>query len=169
MITECHQHLLSEFLGNGRFSPWKKPAHDWNALSLLWKPLKFRMALDVAGFVFRLVESIEIILDAPDAKACNAVCMLHAGEIVSSDSLAPSPQMHEMDDSGPFQIVDLEPLVWMKLTSYRLKDQVHLLDMIGIGLIDETWPARFSAELAQLPQRLDKIGRAAIFLDFVLS
>jgi hypothetical protein len=42
----------------------------------------------------------------------------------------------------------------MKLTSYRLKDRVHLLDMIGVGLIDSTWPIRFPAELAGRLQTL---------------
>jgi hypothetical protein len=44
----------------------------------------------------------------------------------------------------------------MKLTSYRLKDRVHILDMIGVGLIDATWPARLPAPLgARLQQLLD--------------
>ncbi len=42
----------------------------------------------------------------------------------------------------------------MKLTSFRRKDQVHLLDMIGVGLIDAAWPARFSAPLAERLQEL---------------
>ena len=44
--------------------------------------------------------------------------------------------------------------VRMKLTSYRRKDQVHLLDMLGIALIDATWPARYPAELATRLQHL---------------
>jgi hypothetical protein len=31
---------------------------------------------------------------------------------------------------------------------------MHLLDMIGVGLIDDTWPARFPAELAERLQQL---------------
>jgi hypothetical protein len=42
----------------------------------------------------------------------------------------------------------------MKLTSYRLKDRVHLLDMIGVGLIDASWTKRFPAELATRLQEL---------------
>jgi len=36
----------------------------------------------------------------------------------------------------------------MKLTSFRRKDQVHLQDMMGVGLIDASWPDRFPPELA---------------------
>lgn len=42
----------------------------------------------------------------------------------------------------------------MKLTSFRRKDQVHLLDMLDLGMIDETWPARFPLELAERLQEL---------------
>ncbi len=35
----------------------------------------------------------------------------------------------------------------MKLTSFRLKDKVHLLDLLEVGLIDESWCGRFPSEL----------------------
>ena len=40
-------------------------------------------------------------------------------------------------------MLDLEALVRTKLVADRRKDQTHLLDMIGVGLIDGSWPARF--------------------------
>ena len=44
----------------------------------------------------------------------------------------------------------------MKLASFRLIDRVHLRDLIGVGLIDQTWPARLTPELAaRLQQLLD--------------
>jgi hypothetical protein len=113
-----------------------------------------RNALADAGFVYRHVKSIDMFLDGPTAKARDAIHIVFASEKVTADSLAPSPDVTEVDESGPFHIVDLEPLVRMKLTSYRLKDRVHLLDMIGVGLIDATWPARFPAELAERLQTL---------------
>ena len=113
-----------------------------------------KTALAAAGFVFRHVKSIDMFLDGPNAKARDAVHVIFAGEKVAADSLAPSPDVTEVDQAGPFQIVDLEPLVRMKLTSYRLKDRVHLMDMIGVELIDATWPSRFSAELAARLQSL---------------
>jgi hypothetical protein len=110
--------------------------------------------LTSAGFIFRHVKSIDMFLDGPNAKARDAIHVIFAGEKVKPDSLAPSPDVDEVDESGPFQVVDLEPLVRMKLTSYWLKDRVHLLDMISVGLIDESWPARFSKELAARLQTL---------------
>jgi hypothetical protein len=56
----------------------------------------------------------------------------------------------------PYRVLALEPLVQMKLTSYRLKDCVHIRDMIDVGLIDETWLARLPGELAsRLKELLD--------------
>jgi Uncharacterised nucleotidyltransferase len=113
-----------------------------------------KAALENAGFIFRHVKSIDMFLDGPDAKARDAVHVIFAGEKVTDDSIAASPEVTEVDDAGPFQIVDLEPLVRMKLTSYRFKDRVHLLDMIGVGLINEDWPERFPVELAERLQTL---------------
>jgi hypothetical protein len=113
-----------------------------------------KSALSSAGFVFRHAKSVDMFLDGPNAKARDAIHVVFAGEKVKADSLVPSPDVSEADASGPFVIVDLEPLVRMKLTSYRLKDRVHLLDMIGVGLIDTTWPARFEGELADRLQTL---------------
>ena len=36
----------------------------------------------------------------------------------------------------------------MKLTSFRLKDKVHLLDLLDVGLIDASWSDRLPSELA---------------------
>ncbi len=44
----------------------------------------------------------------------------------------------------------------MKLIAWRDKDRTHLRDLIGVGLIDATWPARLPAPLgARLQQLLD--------------
>jgi hypothetical protein len=42
----------------------------------------------------------------------------------------------------------------MKLTSFRDKDRTHLRDLIGVGLVDETWIARLLDELASRLQTL---------------
>jgi hypothetical protein len=42
----------------------------------------------------------------------------------------------------------------MKLISWRLKDKMHLVDLIQIGLIDAKWPARLPPPLAERLQQL---------------
>ncbi len=113
-----------------------------------------RAALEGVGFVYRHVKSIDMFLDGPGTKARDAVHILMAGEKVREDDACPTPDVTDVDDAGAFSVVDLEALVRMKLTSFRRKDQVHLGDMIEIGLIDETWPARYIPLLGERLQTL---------------
>jgi hypothetical protein len=115
-----------------------------------------KTALEAAGFVYRHVKSIDLFLDGPGSKAGDAVHIVFAGENVTSNSVTVSPAIDEIDADGPFVVANLEALVRMKLSSYLRKDQVHLLDMIDVGLIDATWPARVQTELgARLQALLD--------------
>jgi hypothetical protein len=104
-------------------------------------------ALAPAGFVYRHVPKIDMFLDGPGAKARDAVHVIFAGEKVRPDDLAPAPDVSEAEAKGSYSVLTLEALVRMKLTSYRLKDQVHLQDMVGVGLIDSTWCSRFPPAL----------------------
>jgi hypothetical protein len=108
-----------------------------------------KLALAGAGFVFRHVKGIDMFLDGPGAKARDAVHVLFAGEKVRADDLAPAPAVTESEPTPSFRVVALEPLVRMKLTSFRLKDRVHILDMIDVGLVDATWLPRLPAPLSE--------------------
>ena len=117
-----------------------------------------KSALAKAGFVYRHVKSIDMFLDGPGAKARDAVHILFAGKKVRQDDLAPTPDIADIVQSPGtnFRHVSLEGLVRMKLTSFRRKDQVHLQDMLEVGLIDSSWVSRFPPELgARLQEILD--------------
>lgn len=107
-----------------------------------------KAALAAAGFVFRHVKGIEMFLDGPGAKARDAVHVILAGERVRPDDLAEAPDVDQATRLRELDVVDLHALVRMKLTSFRKKDQVHLMDMLDVGLIDESHLARLPAELA---------------------
>ena len=111
-------------------------------------------ALAKAGFIRRRVAGIEMFLDGPDAKARDAVHVIFSGEKVRPEYLAAVPDVAESVSFTLYRVLALEAVVRMKLTSYRRKDQVHLLDMLDVGLIDATWPARYPAELAARLQHL---------------
>jgi hypothetical protein len=111
-------------------------------------------ALAGAGFVFRHVKSIDMFLDGPDAKARDAVHVLFAGEKVRSEDLEPVPGVDRVYLKNRVAFVPLEDLVRMKLTSNRRKDQVHLLDFLDVGLIDQSWRDRLPPELAARLQQL---------------
>jgi hypothetical protein len=108
-----------------------------------------KTALAAVGFIFRHSSGIDMFLDGPGAKARDAIHILFANEKVRPDAIAPSPDVTESESGTTFRTISLDALVRMKLTSYRLKDQVHLNDMIDVGLIDDSWPARLPPELAE--------------------
>jgi hypothetical protein len=115
-----------------------------------------KTALSKAGFIFRHVKGIDMFLDGPNAKARDAVHVIFAGERVRSTDPLPAPEVTESEDVPSFRVVAFESLVKMKLTSFRKKDQVHLLDMIDAHLVDETWLPRLPAELSsRLKELLD--------------
>ena len=61
----------------------------------------------------------------------------------------PAPDLSTIDDPAGFRVITLEALVHMKLLSNRRKDQVHVEDLIGVGLIDRTWLAKLPPVLAE--------------------
>jgi hypothetical protein len=115
-----------------------------------------QISLEKAGFVYRRVAEVDLFLDSPTAKARDAVHIVYANEKVRPDNLLPSPDVTDGERGPVFQMVALEALVRMKLTSYRLMDQVHIRDMLDVGLLDASWLVRLPAELAErLKQKID--------------
>jgi hypothetical protein len=115
-----------------------------------------KTAMTAAGFVFRHVKSIDMFLDGPGTKARDAVHILFAGEKVRPEDTVPTPDISDVEPNPPYTIVSLEGLVRMKLSAFRLKDRVHLLDMLNIELIDATWCDRLPSELGdRLRQLID--------------
>ncbi|MEI7687042.1 MAG: hypothetical protein WCL32_18650, partial [Planctomycetota bacterium] len=115
-----------------------------------------KIAMAAAGFIHRHSSSIDMFLDGPGAKARDAVHVVFAGEKVRPDYVLAAPDTAESRPSLHGQVLGLEALVRMKLTSFRLKDRVHLLDMIAVALIDSSWVARLPPDLgARLQELLD--------------
>jgi hypothetical protein len=116
-----------------------------------------KTALQAAGFVYRHVAGIDMFLDGPQAKPRDAVHVVFAEEKVRKEYLLPAPSITETEAGGSFRFLNLDALVRMKLTSFRRKDQVHLLDMLAVGLIDTSWLSRLPPELAtRLQELIDK-------------
>lgn len=112
--------------------------------------------LQAAGFVYRRAAGIDLFLDGPDAKARDAVHLVFANEKVRPGEPLNNPDVTESEPSDHFRVLSLEALVRIKLTAFYDKDRVHLRDLIGVGLIDSTWPARFPPEIgSRLQQILD--------------
>jgi len=104
--------------------------------------------LTAAGFVYRHARGIDMFLDGPDGKFREAVHILFAGEKVYPEDALPLPSLEESQSDDLYQVVDLAALVRMKLIANRRKDQVHLSDMLDLGMIDESWLSKYPPELA---------------------
>jgi hypothetical protein len=113
-----------------------------------------RAVLEAVGFVFQRLLDVDRFIDGPEGKPSGGVHLLYAREKVRPEYEHPSPDVDESERAGEFQVAKLEALVRMKLISNRRKDQVHLLDLIGVGLIDASWPARFPTPLGERLQQL---------------
>jgi hypothetical protein len=113
-------------------------------------------ALQSAGFIPGTLLDVVMFRDGEEGKPSEAVHLLFAGEKTRPDHLLPAPEIETVNDPANFRVARLESLVLMKLMSNRRKDQVHLLDMIGVGLIDASWLPKLPPELAaRLKELLD--------------
>ncbi len=113
-----------------------------------------KLAMATEGFIFRHSASISVFLDGPNAKARDAVHLLFANEKVRPTDPLPVPDPSQSEVSAGTRVISLESLVRMKLTSFRRKDQMHLTDLLDVGLIDETWLPRLPPELASRLQEI---------------
>jgi hypothetical protein len=112
-------------------------------------------ALETAGFAHRRVASpgkagaMDVFLDSPEANVRDAVHILWAGGRAVPDAIEPTPELTRTEHAEGFELIPLEDLLRMKLTSFRDKDRMHLRDLAGVGLVDASWLPRFSAPLAE--------------------
>ena len=105
-------------------------------------------AVRPVGLVYRHAAGVDMLVDAHEPKARSAVHLVFVGEKVRPEYIEPVP-----DFSPPARTAEgvlLAPvadLVRMKLTSYRLKDQVHVQDLDAVGLITPEVEAHLSETL----------------------
>jgi hypothetical protein len=111
-------------------------------------------AMTAAGFHYRQTAGVDMFVENPNASERDAVHVLLSGRVERDGE--PNPDVGPTTRANDFQTVDLPTLVRMKLYAFRRKDQVHLLDMISLGMIDDSWLDRFPDPLRRrLKERLD--------------
>jgi hypothetical protein len=103
-------------------------------------------AMIAAGFHHRNVSGLDMFVEQAEASARDAVHVVLVGKI-EREGDEPNPDIEPIATANDFQTVALETLVRMKLNAYRRKDQVHLLDMISLGMIDESWLEKYPQKL----------------------
>src|SRR3984893_1901076 len=105
-------------------------------------------ALEGAGFGAGDLLDVVMFRDGADGKPTDAVHLLFAGEKTRPDHLLPAPEIQTVKDPADFPVIALESLVLMKLLSNRRKGQVHVQDMNGVRLNDQSWLPNLPPELA---------------------
>ena len=95
-----------------------------------------------------------MFIDGPQGRPSEAIHLLYAGEKVRQDDVYTLPDIGDSERAVEFQVANLEALVRMKLIAWRDKDRTHLRDLIGVGLLDATWPARLPPPLGERLQHL---------------
>jgi hypothetical protein len=117
-------------------------------------------ALQAVGFVPREIAGAYRFLDGPRGSVRGALGIVFAGEKVRADDRLPAPEVTDAEAGPGFPVPTLDALVRMTLTSFRLQDQLHLLDMLEVGLIDGRWcgrvPPELGARLAELVAQRDR-------------
>lgn len=117
-------------------------------------------AMASAGFIHRRVASLgkavamDVFLDGAGAKIRDAVHVLWAGEKVVPEAIEATPMLRETESGDGFHLIPLADLVRMKLISFRDKDRMHLRDLISVGLVDDSWSAKFPDALAERLQTI---------------
>lgn len=115
---------------------------------------RVKVALESVGFIHHELMGIDCFIDGPDGSPRDAVHILYAAEKVRAEYIVPSADVTEIETADDYDVVNLQALLTMKLNSFRRKDQMHLLDMISVGLIDATWleklPPQHASRLQQL-------------------
>jgi hypothetical protein len=93
-------------------------------------------AVEPFGFTHQHVDGADTLVDTAKPKARSAVHLIFVREKVRPEHLEPVPDFSPVTaTSDGVLIAPVADLVRMKLTSFRLKDRVHIQDMDGVGLI----------------------------------
>jgi hypothetical protein len=107
-------------------------------------------AVEPFGFKYRHAAGVDMLVDSAKPTARSAIHLVFVGEKVRKEYIEPVP-----DFSPPAKTVEgaliapVADLVRMKLTSFRLKDRVHIQDMDGVGLITPEIEAQLPELLRQ--------------------
>ena len=103
------------------------------------------------GFRFRHAAGVDMLIYGPTESARNAVHLVFSGEKVRPTQATPNPpirpdlkRVHGKD----VLVIPILDLIRMKLSSNRLKDQVHIKSMDAAGLITSDAEATLTPELA---------------------
>jgi hypothetical protein len=92
-------------------------------------------AVEPFGLQYRHAAGIDMLVQAGLPSGRRAVHMIFSGEKVKPDYSDPVPDIGACRILQGVRLVPVEDLIRMKLTSFRLKDQMHVQDLDEAGVI----------------------------------
>lgn len=109
------------------------------------------------GLEYRSVAGDDMLVQTGATSSRRAVHLFFAGEWVRAEYPEAAPEFGEVRKMQGLRLLPLIDLVRMKLTSFRLKDQMHLKDLENVGLlpseIDEALSTGVRQRLAEVRAR----------------
>jgi hypothetical protein len=110
-------------------------------------------AVEPFGLRYRHVAGVDMLVQDGQPSARRAVHMIFSGERVRPEYPEAVPELGTSRQLQGIRLIPLAGLVRMKLTSFRAKDEAHIIDMIEAGLITPEIEVGLSPELRE---RLDR-------------
>jgi hypothetical protein len=111
-------------------------------------------AAEKGGFRFRHVAGVDMLVDAATPRARSSVHLVFVSEKVRPGYVEPVPASEPVRTKEGILIAPVVDLVHMKLTSFRLRDKVHIQDLDSVGLItpeiEQTLSPVLMARLAEV-------------------
>ena len=132
-------------------------------------------SLERVGFVGGELLDVVMFRDGPEGKPSEAIHLLFSGEKIRPEHTLLAPEIETVENPANYPVLTLPLLVMMKLLSNRLKDKVHIQDMIGVGLIDRVagWtrfrPNSPSGYKRSWTTRTDSQENSSCYVTLVLS
>ncbi len=108
-----------------------------------------KQIMAVNGYHYRKVAALDMFLEGKDDSVRFAIHVVLANRMVKQDDYEANPDVEPTEYGDGIRTLPLERLVRMKLNSFQLKDRVHILDMIDVGLLDQGWIAKFPTPLGE--------------------
>ena len=101
------------------------------------------------GLEFRHSAGVDMLVEAEQPTARRAVYLVCVREKVRPEYAEPVPGFSAAPSIHGLLVAPVADLVRMKLTSFRLKDKVHIQDLDSVGLITPEIEAQLSDLLRQ--------------------
>ena len=100
-------------------------------------------AMRDAGFEHAEVHGVSMFVEQEDPMPSRAVHLVFANEKVRPHDLEPVPAVKVgIRNADGVPALDMPELLTMKLIAFRRIDQVHIIDMLRVGLIGPDWVQR---------------------------